>query len=122
MASIMIGRAACPECGFESAHVKQSERCIYRWCPECGAQHYARNERQRADLMAKTRQVPGATGSGSTSAPAAEPAGGSPTGSGSGTESGTATDTTSAAGGTGSGSPAPAHAGQPAKRSALFGW
>lgn len=120
MASIMIGRAACPECGFESAHVKQSERCIYRWCPECGAQHYARTERQRADLMKKTRQVASATTTGSASAPAAAPAGGSPTGSG--TESGTTTDNTSAAGGTGSGSPAPAPAAQPAKKSALFGW
>lgn len=120
MASIMIGRAACPECGFESAHVKQSERCIYRWCPECGAQHYARTERQRADLMAKTRQVASATPTGSASAPAAAPAGGSPTGSG--TESGTTTDNTSAAGGTGSGSPAPAPAAQPAKKSPLFGW
>jgi Zn-finger nucleic acid-binding protein len=57
MASTMVGRTACPECGFESAHVKRSEKCLYRYCPECGAQHHARTERQQADLMAKTRPV-----------------------------------------------------------------
>lgn len=57
MASRMIGRATCPECGFSGAHVKQSEKCIYRYCPECGAQHHARTERQQGDLMAKTRTV-----------------------------------------------------------------
>jgi len=55
MASKIIGRAACPECGFASAHVKQSEKCHYRYCPECGSQHHARTERQVADLMKKTR-------------------------------------------------------------------
>lgn len=55
MASKMIGRSTCPECGFQSAHVKQSEKCLYRYCPECGSQHYAKSERQRQDLMGKTR-------------------------------------------------------------------
>lgn len=119
MASRMIGRANCPECGFSGAHVKESEKCLYRWCPECSAQYYAKTQRQRADLMAKTRLLQGSP-TGSASAPAAAPAGGSPTGSG--TESGTTTDNTSAAGGTGSGSPAPAPAAQPAKKSPLFGW
>lgn len=57
MASKLIGRTACPECGFASAHVKQSEKCLYRYCPECASQHHARTERQRADLMGKTRMV-----------------------------------------------------------------
>ena len=57
MASTMVGRTACPECGFASAHVKRSEKCLYRYCPECGSQHHARTERQQADLMAKTRPV-----------------------------------------------------------------
>lgn len=57
MASRMIGRAACPECGFSSAHVKQSEKCLYRYCPECGAQYNTRTDRQRTDLMAKTRAI-----------------------------------------------------------------
>lgn len=121
MASIMIGRAACPECGFPSAHVKQSERCIYRWCPDCGAQHYARTERQRADLMAKTR-TPDGTGSGSTSAPAPAPASG--TGSGNGSASTTATEAMGSAGGTGSGTATADTAPAPAatvRRHRLFG-
>lgn len=74
MASTMVGRTACPECGFESAHVKRSEKCLYRYCPECGAQYHARTERQQADLMAKTRpvsasQAPTPTGSGPTPTP-----------------------------------------------------
>lgn len=72
MASTMVGRTACPECGFESAHVKRSDKCLYRYCPECGAQHHARTERQQADLMAKTRQVgtpPTPTGSAPTPTP-----------------------------------------------------
>jgi predicted RNA-binding Zn-ribbon protein involved in translation (DUF1610 family) len=59
MASKIIGRTVCPECGFEGAHVKESEKCLYRYCPECGSQHHARSERQRVDLEAKTRAVDG---------------------------------------------------------------
>ena len=55
MASVMIGRTACPECGFDAAHVKKSEKCTYRYCPECGAQHHAKTPRQVADLLGKTR-------------------------------------------------------------------
>lgn len=55
MASLMIGRADCPECGFKAAHVKQSDKCVYRYCPECSSQHHARTERQRGDLFKKTR-------------------------------------------------------------------
>lgn len=73
MASTMVGRTACPECGFESAHVKRSEKCLYRYCPECGAQHHARTERQQADLMAKTRPV------GTTPAASPTPTGSEPT-------------------------------------------
>lgn len=74
MASRMIGRTACPECGFSAAHVKQSEKCVYRYCPECQSQHHARTERQRADLLAKTRPVEGASPTPTpTEAPAPEP-------------------------------------------------
>jgi hypothetical protein len=73
MASKMIGRAACPECGFESAHVKESEKCLYRYCPECGSQHYAKSQRQRADLTAKTRITAAPTAS-TTEEPKAKPA------------------------------------------------
>lgn len=74
----MIGRATCPECGFGSAHVKQSEKCHYRYCPECSAQYYAKSERQVADLLAKTRldkPGSGATPTGSVPTPkSADPA------------------------------------------------
>lgn len=78
MASVIIGRTACPECGFASAHVKKSDKCTYRYCPECGAQHHAKNARQLADLMAKTRltdpaPTPTPTPSEPAPAPAVEP-------------------------------------------------
>lgn len=69
MASKLIGRTTCPECGFGSAHVKQSDKCTYRYCPECNSQHYARTDRQRELLLAKTRLVdapPPTTGSDGT--------------------------------------------------------
>lgn len=73
MASRLVGRTACPECGFAGAHVKQSEKCLYRYCPECGATYYCRGGRQAADLQAKTRPVdaPTATGSPTASPPPA---------------------------------------------------
>lgn len=55
MGAPIIGRTNCPECGFAGAHVKKSERCTFRYCPECGAQHHAKTPRQVADLLAKTR-------------------------------------------------------------------
>jgi hypothetical protein len=69
MASAIVGRTTCPECGFASAHVKQSEKCLYRYCPECGGQYHAKTERQRANLEAQTRK-PTPTGSGPTPTPA----------------------------------------------------
>lgn len=61
--STIIGRTVCPECGFESAHVKQSEKCIFRFCPKtglddepgCGAMYHATTPRQKRELLAKTR-------------------------------------------------------------------
>lgn len=59
MASQMLGRCACPECGFTSAHVKKTEgketAKAYRYCPECGAQYFPRSNRQENDLLAKMR-------------------------------------------------------------------
>lgn len=74
MASRMIGRATCPECGFASAHVKESEKCLYRYCPECGSQHYAKSSRQRADLTKKTRVDASATATEPKPATATAPA------------------------------------------------
>jgi hypothetical protein len=59
MASAMIGRTTCPECGFSAAHVKQKEEKEnakpYRHCTECGAQYFPRNKQQADMLIAKTR-------------------------------------------------------------------
>ena len=100
MASVIVGRTPCPECGFESAHVKKSEKCHYRYCPECGSQHHARTPRQVTDLLKKTRlaePTPTPTG---TSAPEDKGAEPTPTPSGSGNEatqaSGTPTPTPTA--------------------------
>lgn len=66
MASVMIGRAECPECGFKAAHVKKSDKCHYRYCPECGSQHYAKSAAQVENLLKKTRLADAtATGTGS---------------------------------------------------------
>lgn len=70
MASKIIGRTKCPECDFEKAHVKQSEKCVYRYCPECGSQFHARTERQREALV--KRMTPLGAGEGA-------PTDGSPT-------------------------------------------
>lgn len=72
MAGELIGRAACPECDFESAHIKRSAKCVYRWCPECGATYHATGEARAARLLAKMRPE-GAARPG-IQAPAAAPA------------------------------------------------
>lgn len=74
MASRIIGRTACPECGFAAAHVKESEKCTFRYCPECAAQYHARTSRQIVDLRAKTRLVDVEAAPAATAAPAAAPA------------------------------------------------
>lgn len=59
MASQMLGRCVCPECGFASAHVKKTvgkeTAKAYRYCPECGAQYFTRSNRQENDLLSKLR-------------------------------------------------------------------
>lgn len=81
MGSPIIGRTACPECGFEAAHVKESPKCIYRYCPECGSMHHAKTARQQADLRGKMRPAPGPTPTPTPreEAPAVEPAAAPPT-------------------------------------------
>lgn len=92
MASQIIGRARCPECGFESAHVKQSDKCLYRYCPSCGINGpHARTEAQRENMKRGMRPVAPAGGLVPTPTPtptaapapaqAATPTEGSPTGS-----------------------------------------
>lgn len=75
MAAQHLGRAACPECGFESAHVRQNEgKHPYRWCPDCGANYAARNARQAADLLGKVRADGAAAAPAKPASPAPAPA------------------------------------------------
>jgi hypothetical protein len=59
MASELLGRCVCPECNFQSAHVKiktdKEGANPYRHCPECGAQYFPRNQMQASHLRAKLR-------------------------------------------------------------------
>jgi transposase-like protein len=61
MASKMIGRAPCPECGFEHAHVKintdKEGAKPYRYCPDCAAQYFPKNQTQADALTAKMRAI-----------------------------------------------------------------
>ena len=105
MASRMIGRATCPECGFHAAHVKETEKCVHRYCPECNAQYFAKSERQRADLLKKTKLLDPSGATPTATEPPAPPSGTEPPAS-----TGTATHTTT---------PTPAPAPAP-KRRGLF--
>lgn len=59
MASKLLGRCDCPECAFQSAHVKintdKETAKAYRHCPECGAQYFPRNQAQADRLTSKMR-------------------------------------------------------------------
>lgn len=77
MASKMLGRAACPECGFPHAHVKISDKetsKAYRYCPECGSQYYARSQAQHDALVAKLVYPPVPTGEPAKMVPVEYPA------------------------------------------------
>ena len=55
MSSAIVGRFKCM-CGFESAHVKQSEKCLYHYCPSCGMNGpHARTEAQKANMRKAMR-------------------------------------------------------------------
>jgi hypothetical protein len=59
MASELIGRTACPECGFHAAHVKiktdKPDARPYRHCPECSAQYFTRSAQQADNLRRQIR-------------------------------------------------------------------
>lgn len=56
----IIGRKACPWCGFASAHVRQNARKLpYHYCPECGLTTPAKNASQAERLVAGMRPEPG---------------------------------------------------------------
>lgn len=90
MASVMIGRTDCPECGFKGAHVKQSDKCKYRYCPECGSQHFARTDQQAANLAKKTRAVDATATASATGKPDETSAPAAPTSASAGTATATA--------------------------------
>jgi hypothetical protein len=55
----IIGRKGCTWCGFESAHVKQTEgKHPYHHCPGCGMQTIAKNGHQAALILANVRPEP----------------------------------------------------------------
>jgi predicted RNA-binding Zn-ribbon protein involved in translation (DUF1610 family) len=64
MASELLGRTACPECGFAHAHIKiktdKEGANPYRHCPDCGAQYFTRSAVQAANLRAQCRPEKGA--------------------------------------------------------------
>jgi predicted RNA-binding Zn-ribbon protein involved in translation (DUF1610 family) len=77
MASI-IGRKACPWCGFESAHVKQNpDKLPFHHCPDCGTMTQARNGTQAKHITANMRTEPHYT-SGAYEAASQAVAGGPP--------------------------------------------
>lgn len=62
MASPIIGRFECL-CGFKAAHVKESPKCLYHYCPSCGLTGpHARTESQKADMRRNMRPESAAPG------------------------------------------------------------
>ena len=59
MASKLLGRAVCNDCGFESAHVKENPEkgTLYLWCPEhsCRSQVFCKTPESKARLLARMR-------------------------------------------------------------------
>lgn len=75
MGAPIIGRSRCPECGFENAHVKRSAKCLYRYCPECGAMYHATGAEREKRLLDITRLAePGPTPTQEEPAPSPAPA------------------------------------------------
>lgn len=67
-----LGHMHCHECDFPDAEIKPQSKnpeLLYRWCPECNAQYFARTPEATARLRAKIR-TPG--GSEHAKAPAIE--------------------------------------------------
>lgn len=60
MGAPIVGRTDCPECGFGAAHVKKSEKCLYRYCPSCGAMYHATGAEREKRLRERMRPTEGA--------------------------------------------------------------
>lgn len=53
----VVGTMQCPECGLDGAQVKrQKNGLLYRWCPDCEAQYFPRNQ-AASDRLAKLAGV-----------------------------------------------------------------
>lgn len=54
----LVGLADCPECGFPDAECREDRNGrLYRWCPDCGVQVFARTAEQDQRMRAKVRAV-----------------------------------------------------------------
>lgn len=72
MARDVLATCDCPECGAGGAEVKRTRAgLLYRWCPECLAQYFPRNQ-VSSDRLAQ--RVGLSTGTGTEPEPAAKPA------------------------------------------------
>ena len=57
----IVGRLACPWCGFDAAHVKRNEgKLPYHHCPDCGFMTPAKNGQQAKLLTGRMRPIDGA--------------------------------------------------------------
>jgi Zn-finger nucleic acid-binding protein len=52
----VLGVVTCPECGLEGAQVKRQKNGLaYRFCPDCAAQYFPRDEVASNRLLAKIK-------------------------------------------------------------------
>lgn len=71
MARDVLAVCDCPECGQSGAEVKRTKAgLLYRWCPECLAQYFPRNQAASDRLGAR---VGIGTGTGTAKKEAPEP-------------------------------------------------
>lgn len=69
----VIGLVPCPECGFDSAEVKQDKKLhAYRRCPDCGSNYFTHGGLRDESLRARMRPIDGLK-SGPVSKPEPEP-------------------------------------------------
>lgn len=71
MAREVLATCDCPECGQSGAEVKRTKAgLLYRWCPECLAQYFPRNQ-SASDRLAVKVGIGTGTGTGRTEPAAA---------------------------------------------------
>jgi Zn-finger nucleic acid-binding protein len=58
MGKEIVGLMNCPECGLEGAQVKRQKNGLaYRFCPDCAAQYFPRDEAASNRLLSKIKPV-----------------------------------------------------------------